>query len=357
MYAFCRCKGLTTVVIGNGLTSIGDAAFNNCSSLTSINIPESVKSIGNGAFGGCSGLTSITIPEGVTSIGDVTFSGCSSLTSFTIPESVKSIGSGVFEGCIGLTSITIPESVSSIENYTFGNCSNLVRVELNSNTIVAKEYSSSSSINKIFGSQVKEYILGDNVKSIGDYAFYGCNGLTAITIPSSITDIGEGAFSGCSSLSAITIPESVTSFGDDAFSDCNNMETIIYLSASPFILEKAIFPAQFMTGGTLYVPAGARQTYVERGWNMYFCNIVELGDDPTHVNSVAAESGTQVLFNNGSIMVQGADDDTLIQVFDLNGRLIGQTKAAATGTTKIAVPAGEKMLIVKVGDKSVKVLR
>ena len=90
---------------------------------------------------------------------------------------------------------------------------------------------------------------------------------------------------------------------------------------------------------------------------MYFLNIVELGDDPTHVNSVAAESDTRVLFNNGSIMVQGADGETLIQVFDLNGRLIGQTKAAATGTTKLAVPSGEKMLIVKVGEKSVKVIR
>ena len=135
------------------------------------------------------------------------------------------------------------------------------------------------------------------------------------------------------------------------------METIIYLSSSPFFLDTAIFPTQFMTGGTLYVPAGARQTYVERGWNMYFCNIVELEDDPTHVNSVTGESDTQVLFNNHSIMVKGADDSTLIQVFDLNGRLIGQTKAAANSTTKLAVPSGEKMLIVKVGEKSVKVVK
>ncbi len=111
-----------------------------------------------------------------------------------------------------------------------------------------------------------------------------------------------------------------------------------------------------MTGGTLYVPAGARQKYVERGWSMYFLNIEELGDDPTRVNSVEAESGTQVLFNNHSISVQGANDGTLIQVYDLNGRLIGQTKTAAAGITKLAVPSGEKMLIVKVGEKIVKVV-
>ena len=135
------------------------------------------------------------------------------------------------------------------------------------------------------------------------------------------------------------------------------METITYMSASPFILDKAIFPTQFKSEGTLYVPAGARQKYVERGWSMYFLNIEELGDDQTCVNSVAAESDTQVLFNNGSISVQGADDGTLIQIYDLNGRLIGQTKAAAAGTTKLAVPSGNKMLIVKVGEKSMKVVR
>ena len=81
--AFYNCSGLTSVTIGNGVTSIGKAAFWGCSGLTSITIPDSVTSIGSYAFNGCSGLTSVTIGNGVTSIGGAAFEGCTRLTSIT----------------------------------------------------------------------------------------------------------------------------------------------------------------------------------------------------------------------------------------------------------------------------------
>ena len=74
--AFSGCSGLTSIIIGNGVTSIGKYAFCECSSLTSIIIPNSVTSIGESAFWGCSGLTSIIIGNGVTSIGDGAFYDC-----------------------------------------------------------------------------------------------------------------------------------------------------------------------------------------------------------------------------------------------------------------------------------------
>ena len=67
---------MTTVVINEGVTSIGSFAFSWCSGLTSVIIPNSVTSIGDSAFDSCNGLTSITIPNSVTSIGDYAFSGC-----------------------------------------------------------------------------------------------------------------------------------------------------------------------------------------------------------------------------------------------------------------------------------------
>ena len=99
------CSGLTSVTIGNSVTSIGASAFKNCSGLTSVTIPNSVTSIGRDAFEYCSGLTSVTIGNSVTSIGDFAFLDCSGLTSVTIPNSVTSIGGYAFSFCSGLTSI------------------------------------------------------------------------------------------------------------------------------------------------------------------------------------------------------------------------------------------------------------
>ena len=121
---------LKTVIITNG-ESIEDSAFEDCSSLTSVAIGNSVTSIGGSTFQGCSSLTSVTIPNSVTSIGDSAFENCSGLTSVTIPDSVTSIGSHAFEYCSSLTSVTIPNSVTSIGVWAFINCSSLTSINYN----------------------------------------------------------------------------------------------------------------------------------------------------------------------------------------------------------------------------------
>ena len=118
------------VVIEDGVTSIGNSAFDSCSSLTSITLSNNITNIGNDAFAGCRSLTSITIPDSVTSIGDTAFAYCYQLTSITIPDSVTSIGEATFYYCSGLTSITIPDSVTSIGSSAFKNCSNLTTISL-----------------------------------------------------------------------------------------------------------------------------------------------------------------------------------------------------------------------------------
>ena len=204
-YTFYGCCGLTTVTIPNSVTSIGNYAFSGCNGLTSITIPESVTSIGNSAFSGCSGLTSITIPESVTSIGNSAFSGCRGLTTVTIPNSVTSIGDYTFSGCSSLTSIDIPNSITSIGVNAFNNCNGLTSVILNSNAVVSATRSSGSSMKYIFGNQVKEYVIREDVTSIGSNAFAGCTGLTSVIIPSSVTSIGESAFKNCSGLTSVHI--------------------------------------------------------------------------------------------------------------------------------------------------------
>ena len=138
-----------TIIIGDGVTRIGNVAFSTCTSLTSVTIPESVTAIGYGAFI-ASGLTSVTIPDSVTSIEFGAFHSCRNLTSVTIPGSVTTIGGYAFFDCTSLTSVTIREGVTSLE----------------------------------------------------DAVFQFCDGLTSVTIPASITTIGVVAFS-CKNLTDV----------------------------------------------------------------------------------------------------------------------------------------------------------
>ncbi|MCM1349491.1 MAG: leucine-rich repeat protein [Firmicutes bacterium] len=188
---------LTSVEIGNTVTSIGHSAFEGCSALTSITIPNSVTSIRDWSFYGCSALTSINIPNSVTSIGDYVFYNCSALTSITIPNSVTSIGDASFSGCSALTSINISNSVTSIGDVSFSRCSALTSIT-----------------------------IPNSVTSIGDWSFSNCSSLTSITIPNSVTSIGNYVFYHCSALTSITIPNSVTSIGDASFSGCSALKNV-----------------------------------------------------------------------------------------------------------------------------------
>ena len=176
-------------VFGDGVESIGSYACYICTNITSVTIPSSVTSIGGSAFYGCSGLTSVTIPNTVTSIGNSAFRNCRGLTSVTIPNSVTSIGESAFSGCSGLTSVTIGNSVTSIGGDVFADCSDLTSVTINSNAIASRSYQKSSNLSELFGSQVKEYVFGDGVESIGSYACYNCTKITSVTIPNSVTSI------------------------------------------------------------------------------------------------------------------------------------------------------------------------
>ena len=231
--AFYGSTELTSIVVPNSVTEIGQEAFGNCPGLTSIVvesgnprfdsrnncnaiiettdneliagckntiIPNSVTKIGNFAFDACDSLTSIVIPNSITSIGHYAFYSCDSLTSIDIPNSVIEIGYGVFESCSGLASIVVESGNPTYDSRN--NCNAII--ETADNTL-------------IYG--CKNTTIPNSVTTIGDYAFSGCHGLTSIDIPDSVTEIGYGAFDSCIGLTSIVIPNSVTAIGGNAFNN------------------------------------------------------------------------------------------------------------------------------------------
>ena len=255
---------ITSVTIGNSVTSIGKYAFRDCSHLTSVTIGNSVTSIGDYAFRGCSGLTSIEIPNSVTDIGNYAFFSCTSLTSIEIPNSVTRIWGDAFSNCTSLISITIPNSVISIGMEVFANCSALTSIEVEVGNSI---YDSRDNCNAIIETSTNTLILGckntiipNSVTSIGDFAFYGCTGLTSITIPNSVTSIEQWAFASCTGLTSITIPNNVTSIGLCAFIDCTGLMSITIPNSVTSIEDFAFdyVPNIFYSGTATGSPWGAR---------------------------------------------------------------------------------------------------
>ena len=248
--AFYGCSGLTSVTMGSNVTSIGESAFCGCTGLTGIVLPGSVTSIEEYAFSNCESLTAIEIPEGVTTLGNSAFFGCDNLkevrynaraaanltglsgafrsagasvggVKVIFGESVEKIPSNLFCNCESLTSVTIGSNVTSIGDNAFLDCKGLVEINYNARAAECTEDSFGS------GDGLK-VTFGDSVERIPNCIFQDCPGLTSVTIGSSATTIGHYAFNRCTGLTSIKIPESMTNIGYMAFSGCTGLADVYY---------------------------------------------------------------------------------------------------------------------------------
>jgi hypothetical protein len=151
---------ITSVVIGNKVTYIGNQAFAQCANMKQLTIGSGVKTIGANAFYLCIGLESITIPDNVTTLKETAFLGCTGATEIKLGNGLVTIGDSAFQGCFALESIRIPNSVITIGNGAFYNCKELSSV-----------------------------YIGKNVKTIGILAFWECVNLYTIVVYSPDVDL------------------------------------------------------------------------------------------------------------------------------------------------------------------------
>ena len=275
-YAFLECENLTSVTLPSGLVSIGDRAFYGCISLTSLDLPSSLTTVGELALAGCSQLTSLTLHSGLTNIkGNNLFGGnmfynnlkdvryiidsdletylqsnhpiinnirCGikyylndqEITTLEIPSGITSIGDGVFLSSNSLTNLTLSSKVTSIGESAFRNCSNLkdVRYYIYDDlaTYIQKGHPAfyvNCGIKYYWNNQeITTLEIPSSVTSIGNNAFYGCNGLTSVDLPSSITKMGECVFYNCQNLSSVKLPSEITAISNSAFGECISLKNI-----------------------------------------------------------------------------------------------------------------------------------
>lgn len=252
---------ITSVVVEDGITEIGDFAFYGISNLKEISIADSVTKIGHYALKNCSALSEVQLPEKLESIGESAFYGCAALKDITFHENVQSIGSYALARCTELKKVVFEGDAPKIQTGAFsGVRASVSYPEERTGWAAEKQQNyggqlfwnqplpwdvvnhvltiTSDSCMKNYESAAKtpwyanraditSIVVTEGVTKIGDYAFYGYSNLASVQLPDSLESIGNYAFKNCGKLSEITLPEKVSAIGESAFYGCGLTEITI----------------------------------------------------------------------------------------------------------------------------------
>ena len=352
-YALCAyLTGLKEITIPESVNTIGYGAFVNCAGLTSITIPVSVTSIAEQAFFSCSGLDTLRILNGeatvdknaiydclnlryletpasllnnyvsnywrwystkltkvivnggtlealafdqlklsnatlrsidlgraqVSAFAAEEFGAYRQLEELVLPSSLTMVDYAAMANCYYLKTINIPENVTEIDDRAFDNCRSLASVEF----------------------------AGNNVKRIGNWAFYNCHELTNISLPESVSEIGSAAFYGCTNMQTAHLPASVRAIGDNAFALCSKLAKMDVDAIEPPMVEEKTF-YEVSTKAPVYVPEESVEIYKSHPiWGKL--NIIGKNNAPQGIDQITngqSQITNKIIKDNHLLILRG----------------------------------------------------
>lgn len=335
--AFAACK-ISSLVVPEGVTSIGTYSFNSNSNLKSIVLPDTVVQIGSGAFSGNVNLECVRLSNNLKRIESKTFVGCKKLVDINIPSNLNVIGVQAFAGCSSLECLVIPDSVGSIgtsafqdvlhvhkkyEYTSFGAMSvgclpdtnnvcnicgkvcgdqryvilseenrELAGVASSGDVVIPKSYIVDDvtynimSVSNLFrnNKEITSVTINEGVQTIATEAFYGCANLQSVYLPDSCINMGAGVFQNCTGLKEFRLSDNLTSIRSNTFLGCTSL-TEVTIPENINTLEGSVFQkCSNLKSVTLSTKLG----WVDQGCFAYCASLEEVDFSVTGVSVITA---------------------------------------------------------------------
>ncbi len=337
---------ITTIVVEEGVSSIGANAFLGMAQVTAVTLPSTLKAVGEYGFGFCRALTQVTFPEGFASLDSYVFSYCEALTSVTLPGSLTSVGTKPFNECEKLT-VTFGgtmeqwKALSSDELHvscTDGTIDPAAKCGKNLTWTVSDtgvltisgtgnmyNYSNKGVISPWHDYEITAAVLEEGITSIGNYAFIGIY-LETVELPTTLQRVGEGAFAYCEqNLRELIFRDGLLEIGKNAFQNCEQLESMVIPSTVQFIDSRAFTGCDSLT-----------VTYcgTQEEWEMIYTGSfddvtvdVPTGEAPDH--GTTEDGLTWQIAEDGSLTVTGegpltADEDIRSNADRVTALVIGE---------------------------------
>ena len=212
-------ENITQIILNPSIVKVGEGAFSHCKNVESIFMYDSVTTIETSAFQEIEKLKSLTLSNSLTTLNVMAFTFCTSLEKVTIPESLTYISQRCFNNCTSLKEVVLHDKLTQIKDAAFGECSSLKTITIPSSV-------TSIGIGALMHTDITSVTLGENVTSLGDYVFWGCDSLTTATINARLTKLPKETFKGCTSLTTVNLPNTIETISQSAFEDCVNLTSL-----------------------------------------------------------------------------------------------------------------------------------